>query len=82
MVTKKRSGSEGAKTGSGAYLTGERAKQSDEGAFSSHPEGMALPAHRIVQALARRVRYALRAFPHAASGRSHVTALAGTGFRP
>jgi hypothetical protein len=35
MVTKKRSGSEGAKTGSGAYLTGERAKQSDEGAFSS-----------------------------------------------
>ena len=63
-------------TGSGAYLASERAKRSGQGAFASHPEGMALPAHRFVEALVRRTRYALRASPRAASGKSHVTALA------
>jgi hypothetical protein len=82
MVTKTRSGSERVKPGSGDYLASERAKRSGQGAFASHPEGMALPAHRIVEALARRARYVLRASPRAASGRSHVTAPAGGRFGP
>ena len=39
MVTKKRSGSERVKQNSRDYLARERALQ---GAFASHPEGMAL----------------------------------------
>ena len=77
MVTKKRSGSERVKTDSRDYLASERAKRSAQGAFASHPEGMSLPAHHFVEALDRRSRYALRASSRAASGRSHVTALAG-----
>jgi hypothetical protein len=50
MVTKKRSGSERVKRNSGTYIASERACQ---GAFSSHPEGMVLPAHRFVEALGR-----------------------------
>jgi len=43
MVTKRRSGSERAKTGSGFYLASEQTKRSGQGAFASHPKGMALP---------------------------------------
>ena len=50
MVTKKRSGSERVKQNSPAYLANERTSQ---GAFASHPKGMALPAHRLVEALGR-----------------------------
>ena len=76
MVTKKRSGSERVKAGSRDYLSSERAKRRGQGAFATHPKGMALPAHRFVEALDRRSCYALRAFPRAASGMSHVTVLA------
>jgi len=82
MVTKKRLGSERVQAGSRDYLPSERAKRSGQGAFASHPKGMALPAHRLVEALDRRSCYALRASPCAASGRSHVTALAGGVPRP
>jgi hypothetical protein len=83
MVTKKRSGSERVKAGIGAYLASEGANVKQcQSAFASHPEGMVLPAHRVVETLARRARYALRASPRAASGRSHVTALAGRDFEP
>ena len=82
MATKKRSGSERVKADSRDYLTSERAKRSGQGAFASHPKGMALPAHRFVEALDRRSCYALRASPRPASGRSHVTALADRGGRP
>src|SRR5206468_2088451 len=53
MVTKKRSGSERAQPGSRAYLAIERTRQ---GAFSSHPKGMALPVLRFVEALDRAFR--------------------------
>ena len=82
MVTKKRSGSERVKTGSGAYLASERAKRSGQGAFACHPKDMALPAHRFVEALARMTRYALHASPRAASAKSHVVAGVGSGFEP
>ena len=74
MVTKKRSGSERVQPDSGHYLAIERARQD---AFSSHPKGMALPALRFVEAFDRAFRPALHTSPSAASGRSHVTALAG-----
>ena len=79
MVTKKRFGSERVQPDSGHYLAIERARQN---AFSSHPKGMALPVLRFVEALDRAFRPALHTSPSAASGRSHVTALAGGGSRP
>ena len=79
MVTKKRNGSERVKPGRKSYPAIERACQC---AFSSHPKGMALSALRFVEALDRGLSPALLASPSAASGRSHVTALAGSGFRP
>lgn len=79
MVTKKRSGSERVQPGRRSYLAIERARQD---AFSSHPEGMALPVLRFVEALDRAFRPALPTSPSAASGRSHVTALAGGEFGP
>ena len=79
MVTKKRSGSERVQPDRTPYLAIERACQ---GAFSSHPKGMALPGLRFVEALDRGFSPALHTSPSAAPGRSHVTALAGTGFRP
>jgi hypothetical protein len=74
MVTKKRLGSERVKPDSRGYLAIERACQ---GVFSSHPEGMALPGLRFVEALDRGFSPALHTSPSAASGRSHVTALLG-----
>ena len=74
MEAKKRPGSERVQAGSSCYLPIERARQ---GAFSSHPKGMALPALRFVEALDRAFWPALHTSPSAASGRSHVTALAG-----
>ena len=71
MVTKKRFGSERVQPYTKCYLAIERTRQ---GAFSSHPKGMALPALRFVEALERAPPPALRASPPAASGRSHVTA--------
>lgn len=50
METKRRRGSERVQPDSGAYLANERVCQ---GAFASHPSGMALPAHRFVLALVR-----------------------------
>ena len=79
MVTKKRSGSERVQPGSFAYLAIERARQN---AFSSHPEGMALPVLRFVEALDRAFRPALPTSPSAASGRRHVAALVEVGDRP
>jgi hypothetical protein len=79
METKRRSGSERVQPDSRGYLAIERACQD---AFSSHPEGMALPALRIVEALDRALWPALRTSPCAASGRTHVTALAGSRFEP
>ena len=79
MVTKKRYGSERVQPGSFAYLAIEQARQS---AFSSHPKGMALPGLCFVDALDRGLSPALHTSPSAASGRSHVMALAGRGFRP
>ena len=75
MVTKKCSGSERVKRNSGAYLANERACQ---GAFASHPKGMALPAPDRRRS-ARTGAYwpALRASPSPSFGRTHVTALAG-----
>ena len=75
METKKRSGSEGVQQGSTGYLAIERARQ---GAFSFHPMGMALPALRLVEALDRAARPVLYTSPSAASGMSHVAALAGS----
>ena len=77
MVTKKRSGSERVQPDRTPYLAIERACQ---GAFSSHPKGMALPALRFVEAFDRAFRPALHTSPSAASGRSHVTALASWRF--
>ena len=79
MVTKKRFGSERVQPGSFGYLAIERARQD---AFSSHPEGMALPVQRFVEALDRAFGPALPTSPSAAAGRSHVTALVGHGVRP
>ena len=79
MVTNKRSGSERVQPGNLGYLAIERARQD---ACSSHPKGMALPVLRFVEALDRALRPALHTSPSAASGSSHVTALAGDGYRP
>ena len=79
MVTKKRLGSERVQPDSLYYLAIDRVRQ---GALSSHPKGMALPGLRFVEALDRGFAPALYASPSAASGRNHVTALAGSGFRP
>lgn len=79
MVTKRRFGSERVQPDSSSYLAIERARQD---AFSSHPKGMALLALRFVEVLDRAFRPALHISPSAASGRSHVTALVGTRFRP
>ena len=79
MVTKSRSGSEQVQPGSFAYLAIERARQRG---FASHPKGMALPVLGFVEALDRAFRPALHTSSSPASGRSHVTALAGMGFRP
>ena len=79
MVTKSSFGTERVQPGSKGYLASERARQND---FSSHPKGMALPVLRFVEALDRAFRPALHTSPSATSGRSHVTALADTRFRP
>jgi len=79
METKERPGSERAQLDSGHYLANEQARQ---GAPSSHPEGMALPGLRFVEALDRGFSPALHTSPSAASGRSHVTALVEPGSRP
>ena len=79
MVTKSRSGSERVQPDSGHYLAIERPRQDG---FSSHPKGMPLPALRFVEALDRAFRPVLPTSPSAASGRSHVTALAGCQSRP
>ena len=50
METKKRPESERAKPDSGGYLASARACQ---GAFSSHPKGLTLPALRFVEVLDR-----------------------------
>ncbi len=50
MEMKKRPESDRVQPDSGFYLAIERARQ---GAFSSHPKGMALPAPRFVEALDR-----------------------------
>ena len=65
MVTKKRPGSERVQPGRVSYLAIERARQ---GAFSSHPKGMALPVLRFVEMLDRAFRPALHTSPRAASG--------------
>ena len=76
MVTKKRSGSERVQPDSKAYLAIKRARQ---GAFASHPKGMALPALRFVEAFDRAFRPALHTSPSAASGRtvSRLSLVAG-----
>jgi hypothetical protein len=79
METKKRSGSERVPPDSKDYLAIERARQ---GAFSSHPKGMALPALRFVEALDRAFGPALPTSPSAASGRSHATASLEAGLGP
>ena len=79
MVTQSRPGSERVKPSSTSYLAIEQARQ---GGFASHPKGTALPALGFVEAFDRAFRPALHTSPGAASGRSHVTALAGMGFRP
>ena len=79
METKKRSGSERVQPGSRRNLAIERACQ---GAFSSHPKGMALPALRFVEALDRGFGPALRTSPSPASGRNHVTASLVAGLGP
>ncbi len=79
METKKRSGSERVQPDSGHYLAIERACQD---AFSSYPEGMALPGLRFVEALDRGFSPALPTSPSAASDRGHVVALVGRGFGP
>ena len=79
METEKRPGSKRVQAGSRGYLPIERARQD---AFSSHPKGMALPGLRFVEALDRAFRPALHTSPSAASGRSHVTTLAGGGSEP
>ena len=79
MVTKSRFGSERVRPGSKGYLAIERARQSG---FASHPKGMALPVLGFVEALDRAFRPALHTSSSPASGRRHVTALVGAGFRP
>jgi len=79
MVPKSHSGSERTPLGSRGYLAIERARQ---GGSSAHSKGMALPALRFAEALDRAFWPALPTSPSAASGRSHVTALAGHTFRP
>ena len=77
MVTKKRSGSERVQPDRLPYPAIERACQ---GAFSSHPKGMALPALCFVEALDRGLvpLFALLLAQHPA-GPCH--GLAGRGFR-
>src|SRR6478752_2943827 len=71
METKKCSGSERVKRNSTSYLANERSCQ---GAFASHPKGMALPApDRRRNARTGAYWPALRASPNPASGRNHVT---------
>ena len=72
MESKRRLGSERVQPDGGHYLAVERACQ---GAFSTHPKGMALLAHRIVEPLDRSYRSALRDPPRVESSRSHVTIL-------
>ena len=60
---------------SSAYLAIERTLQ---GAFASHPKGMALPALCIVEVLDRASWPGLYPSPSNASGRIHVVALAGS----
>jgi hypothetical protein len=79
METKRRQGSERVMPDRGSYLASERACQ---GAFLAHPKGMALPGLRFVKAFDRGFSPALHTSPSAASGRSHVVALAGSGFGP
>ena len=79
MATKNYSGSERMPPDSSCYQASKRACQ---GGFLSHPEGMALPALRIVETLEWRDHSILHASPYAASGKIHVTALAGHGARP
>ena len=79
METKKRLGSERVQPDSVHYLAIERVCQD---AFSSHPKGMALPGLRFVEALDGGLSPVLHTSPSAASGRSHVTALAGDGSEP
>src|SRR6476469_1494972 len=75
METKKCSGSERVKRNSTSYLANERACQ---GAFASHPKGMAPPApDRRRHARTGAYWPALRASPSPPSRRSRVTALAG-----
>jgi len=50
MAMKKRAGSERGKRNSGDYFAIERRRQ---GAFASHPKGIALPALHYVKALHR-----------------------------
>ncbi len=78
MVTKKRSGSERVQPDSNCYLAIERARQ---GAFSSHPKGLTLPALRFVEALDRGCAplFAHLLAQHPA-GSGH--GLAGSGSRP
>jgi hypothetical protein len=77
MVTKKRIGSERVQPASRSYLAIEQARRD---AFSSHPKGMTLPELRFVEALDRALWPDLPTSSSAASGASHVTALAGRKF--
>ncbi len=79
MVMEKRLGSERVQPDSGYYLAIKRAFQ---GVFPSHPEGMALPALRFVEALDRGFSPARRTTPSAASGRRHVAASLVVGLDP
>jgi len=79
MVTKKRPESEREQPDSGHYLANERACQ---GAFSSHPAGMVLPAPGFLDALGRGFNPDLRSSRRPASGRRHVTALVGSQSSP
>ncbi|MFL6738736.1 MAG: hypothetical protein ACJ8FJ_06055, partial [Sphingomicrobium sp.] len=64
---------------SGYYLAIERARQ---GASSPHPKGMALPAHRYVEALDRGLLPRPSLFASRCIRDSHVTALAGSESEP
>ena len=76
MVTKKRSGSERVQPDSGYYLAIERARQ---GAFASHPKGMALPLLRFVEALERATSplVTLRLAQHPAGSMSRLSLAGG-----
>ena len=65
MAAKSPFGSERVQPGSKGYLAIERARQRG---FAPHPEGMALPVLRFVEALDRASRPALHTSPGAASG--------------